>query len=453
MQKRLVIILWTTALLTSTGLAAAQEGDEEEPEAPALDDPYATAEEEQPAADEEEPAAEEEEPAAEEEEPAAEEEQPAAEEEEPPPAEEEEPAAEEEQPAAGEGEEEEGEEEDGEKPFRRTFAGTSLNWDNSFTARSLDKSYQYSYNPNYSMGFGLAPVWNISDEVSLSTSIGFDTELTNSDFSNKKRETFFRDIPVNLGYTHSFDVNDDVKFRTGLDGGVVLPTSRMSRYTTMYTSLKLGTQATFSFPNVLEGLSLGWKPGFTKYFHESVTPRPDANPLDETPIPDTERATSTRYQALAYDPYAINPTFSVANTLSLSLGLVSTLSFAFSYTHNYIYKYKPSGIGGSDDGICTDPQGCDDPRDTDHNERGIYSQSFSYMLSYGLPEPVQMISLNLGAITASNQLALSGEYRKPFFNRETVITFGLSLDIDGAIRAAQGKDEEDGQEEEEGEEE
>ncbi|MFO8074046.1 MAG: hypothetical protein R6V85_19475 [Polyangia bacterium] len=442
MQKRLVIILWTTALLTSTGLAAAQEGDEEEPEASALDDPYATAEEEEPAAEEEEPAAEEEEPAAEEEEPAAEEEEePAAEEEE-------EPAAEE------EGEEEEGEEEEGEKPFRRTFAGTSLSWDNSFTARSLDKSYQYSYNPNYTMGFGLAPVWNISDEVSLSTSIGFDTELTNSDFSNKKRETFFRDIPINLGYTHSFDVNDDVKFRTGLNGGAVLPTSRMSRYTTMYTSLKLGTQATFSFPNVLEGLSLGWRPSFTKYFHESVTPRPDANPLDETPIPDTERATSTRYQALAYDAYAINPTFSVANTLSLNIGLVSTLSFSFAYTHNYIYKYDPSDIGGTEDGFCTDPQGCDDPRDTGHNERGIYSQSFSYMLSYGLPEPVQMLSLNLGAVTASNQLAPSGQYRKPFFNRETVITFGLSLDIDGAIRAAQGKDdEEDGQEEEEGEEE
>jgi hypothetical protein len=351
-------------------------------------------------------------------------------------------------PAEGEEEEEDGEGEK-KKPFRRTFAGTSVYWNNDFTARSLDKNYDYTWNPNYTMGFGLSPVWNVSDDFKLSTDIGFQVELTNSDFSNKKNEAFFNDIPVNAGYSHTFKINEEVKFRTGLDLGLVLPTSRMSRYTTMYTALKVGTQATFVFPKVLEGLSLGWKPSFTKYFFESTTPRAAENPLDESPIPDTERAKSSTYQALAYDGYSINPTWKVSNGLNLRLGLVSTLSFAFGYTHNYIYKYAPTEFDTSDGGACTDPLGCTGPRDTGFNERGIFTQAFSYNLSYGLPAPLDMLSLSVGAVTATNQLAPNGQYRTPFFNRETVINFGINIDIDTIITAAQGGDTETETEEEE----
>lgn len=333
------------------------------------------------------------------------------------------------------------EDEDGDKPkpFRRTFAGTSVYWNNDFTARSLDKEYDYSWNPNYTMGFGFSPVWNITGDLRLSTDIGFQVELTNSDFSNKKNEVFFNDVPVNLGYTRTFPINDDVKFRTGLDLGLMLPTSRMSRYTTMYTALKIGTQATFVFPNVLEGLSLGWKPSFTKYFFESQNPRPGENPLDGAPLPDTERASSATYQALAYSS-SINPTWRVSNGLNLRLGLVSTLSFGFGYTHNYTYKYAPTEFDTSDDGLCTDPEGCTGPRDTGHNERGIFSHAFTYNLGYGLPAPLDMLSLSLGALTATNQLAPDGQYQTPFFNRETVINFGISIDIDTLITAAQGRD-------------
>jgi hypothetical protein len=53
-----------------------------------------------------------------------------------------------------------------------------------------------------------------------------------------------------------------------------------------------------------------------------------------------------------------------------------------------------------------------------------------------------MVTLSLGAVTASNQLGPDGSYRTPFFNRETMITFGLSLDIDATVSALQGDEEE-----------
>lgn len=412
MEKRLLVVLFIAAMTFWNGTAAAQDGGVD-------DDPYA-----------EEPAA-------------------------PPPPTEEAPAIPAEEPSAAPAEEapaesaaEEEEEAGKVKPFRRTFAGTSVYWNNDFTARSLDKNYDYTWNPNYTMGFGFAPVWNVSDDFSLSSDIGFQVELTNSDFSNKKNEVFFSDVPINANYAHAFTINDDVKFKTGLDLGLVLPTSRMSRYSTMYTALRIGTQATFIFPKVLEGLSLGWRPSFTKYFHESVNPRPDKNPLDASPIPDTERASSNSYQALAYDGEYMNPTWKVSNGLSLRLGLVSTLSFGFGYTHNYIYKYAPTEYDSSDDGTCTSPAGCTGPRDTGHNERGIFTQAFTYNLGYVLPEPLDMLSLSVGAVTATNQLAPDGQYRTPFFNRETVITFGLAIDIDTLVTSAQGGGSE-GKEEEE----
>jgi hypothetical protein len=413
---------------------AEDEPAEEEP--PAGDDPYA--EEEPPAGDkpaEEEPPAEEGEDEAAGEEAAA--------------AAEEEPVDEAAEGAATEAEEgEEGEEGEAQKPFRRTFAGTAVYWDNSFTAVSLDKSHDYTWNPNYVMGFGFVPVWNVTSSFSLSSNIGFSVELTNSDFSNKRNEVFFNDIPINANYSYSVDINDDVMFGTGLNGGFVLPTSRMSRYITLYTALTVGTKATFTFPKVLQGLSLGWKPSFTKYFHASENAVADKNPLDESPIPDTEKATSDAYQALAYSP-GENPSWRLSNNLFISLGIWETLSFTFGYTHGYTYKYSATNTGiEAEDECITDPMGCDPVRDTGHNERGIYSQSFMYSFDYTLPSPVHMVGLSLGAVTATNQLAPDGQYRTPFFNRETVITFGVTVDIDTMVNAIQGDEDEEGEDEE-----
>jgi hypothetical protein len=352
------------------------------------------------------------------------------------------PAEEAETDETEEGEGDEEGEEEAKKPFRRTFAGTAIYWDNSFSAVSLDKSHDYTYNPNYTMGFGFIPMWNVTDSFSLSSNIGFSVELTNSDFSNKRNEVFFSDIPINASYRYKVNINEDVMFSTGLNGGFLLPTSRMSRYATLYTALTIGTGATFIFPKVLQGLSIGWKPSFRKYFHASENPKFEGNPLDDSPIPDTEKATSEQYQALAYSP-GENPSWKINNGLSLSLGIWETLSFTFGYTHGYTYKYAATNTASDEpeDDCAFQPEGCDPVRDTGHNERGVYSQMFLYSFDYTLPDPVHMVGLSLGAITATNQLAPDGQYRTPFFNRETVISFGVTIDIDTMINKIQGGEE------------
>jgi len=459
-EKRAFFILFVGGLMLTAGSVLAQD------DASAIDDPYA--EEEPPAESGDEAEAAEDAPAEGEKKPVDEEEAEAEEEESAEPAEEE-AGGEEAATSAGEAtgaaegaaaesdeEDEEGEEEgdeDKEKPFRRTFAGTSVYWDNEFTAVSLDKGHDYTWNPNYSMGFGFAPVWNVTDSFSLSTNIGFSVELTNSDFSNERNEVFFNDIPINGSYKYKVDINDDVKFGTGLNGGFLLPTSRMSRYVTLYTALTIGTNATFTFPKVLQGLSLGWKPSFTKFFHASENPKTAGNPLDESPIPDTEKASSVHYQTLAYSP-GENPSWRLNNNLFISLGIWETLSFTFGYTHGYTYKYSATNraTDETEDDCIVDPMGCDSVRDTGHNERGIYSQSFSYSFGYTLPAPVHMVSLSLGALTATNQLAPDGQYRTPFFNRETVINFGVTIDIDTMVKAITGDDEGEGEGEDDAEE-
>ncbi len=339
-------------------------------------------------------------------------------------------------------EEEEGDEGDEEKPFRRPFAGSSFYWSNEFTAISLDKEHDYTYNPVYSMGFGVAPVWNVSPMFSLSTNIGFNTELTNSDFSNKRGEVFFGDIPIMGSFRYSVDVNDDVKFGTGLSLSVLIPTSKMSRYFTLYTALGVGTKAGFTFSKVLEGLTIAWKPKFTKFFHASENAVKEGNPLDESGIPESEKMTSEQYQSVLYGG-SENPSWSISNGLSINLNIVESLSFSFGYTHSYTYKYAATNAD-DDLGSESDPMGREGSviRDTGYSERGTYNNMFSYDLSYTLPEPAHMLTLSIGALTASNQLGPDGSYRTPFFNRETLITFGLSLDIDATVTAVRGEDEE-----------
>ncbi|MCP4600590.1 MAG: hypothetical protein GY847_08675 [Proteobacteria bacterium] len=343
------------------------------------------------------------------------------------------------------------------EPFRRPFAGTSFFWNNEFTAISLDKSYEYTYNPVYSMSFGFKPVWAITDSISLSTKIDFSTELTNSDFSNKRGEVFFSDIPINGKYKYSININEDVKFGTGLNLGVQIPTSKLTRYATMYTALNLGTTAEFTFPKVLKGLTIGWKPGLTKYLHASENPMKEGNPLDESNIIEDERRDSQSSkegsQSVASDRFihdsrssdhvlalrygsGENPSWSVSNLLTIELELTKSTSFTFGYTHRYTYKYSATNTG-DDIGGRYDPLGPDAIRDTGHDERGFYYQTFLYDLSYTLPKPVHMLTLSLGAMTSTNQLGPDGRYHTPFFNRETFIQFGLSLDIDATASALQ----------------
>ncbi|MBW2276516.1 MAG: hypothetical protein JRF63_03425, partial [Deltaproteobacteria bacterium] len=94
-----------------------------------------------------------------------------------------------------------------------------------------------------------------------------------------------------------------------------------------------------------------------------------------------------------------------------------------------------------EDECITDPMGCDPVRDTGHNERGVYSQAFVYSFDYTLPDPVHMVGVSLSAITATNQLAPDGQYRTPFFNRETMIGFGITIDIDTLVTAIAGDEE------------
>jgi hypothetical protein len=325
-----------------------------------------------------------------------------------------------------------------ETPFQRPFAGTLVYWNNEFTAISLDKSHDYTWDPVYSMSFGVMPVWAPTPNTSLTTDIQLTTELTDSDYANKKGEVFLNDIPLTFKYKYKYKINDDVSFNTYLKLTAVAPTSKMAQYETLYTALGIGTRVGFTFPKVLAGLSISWDPHFFKYFHESANPKSDKNPLDESAIPETEKNTSVAYQSLAFGD-SENPSWAISNGLNLSLAFIDELSFAFGYKHTYVYKYSPSDKGQADDSSCVGlPQGCEGARDTGHNERGIYMQAFTYGLDY---TPWDVITFSLGATTASNQLGPNGQYRTPFFNRETTINFGISLDIDAMVSGLSGSDE------------
>ncbi len=319
--------------------------------------------------------------------------------------------------------------------FVRPYLGSTVHCDNLFSATSLNKGYELTHNPVYLMRLGLRPVWRVAPSLSLLLRIQFETELTNSDWSTKQHEVLFKDLPLELRFRHGIEVNDAVRFLTGLRGGAVFPTSKMSRFLTLRTAFFGGVRAALQFPKVFRGFILGVRPTVTQYLHDSRVPVGVGHSLDNAGVTHPEQIGSPHYQSLLRGR-GVNVNWSIENALNLSLILTKRLTFIFVYSQLYARQYATADNPHLDRENCASlPLGCAEFQESQWDEKGFYAHRFTYDLSYHLPRPMHLVTLYLGALTEAGQLGPSGTFRDPFFNRTTMITFGFHLNVDAMVSA------------------
>jgi hypothetical protein len=301
------------------------------------------------------------------------------------------------------------------------YRGTSIVYENAFTAISLDPSYDPDYNPQYAMSFSFNPRYYLYDQLSARLGFSVEQELTDSDTTQSMYEPVLSDISLGFIYSPFYTIPViDVKLGGGITFG--FPTSKLSQARTLYFSMAPSISLRRTF-DVLGGLQLSYGFKYTKNFNKS-----SGAVAEDTLFP---CPTSLADRSECYNMGSRNPSMSFSNTFEVSIYWLERLYTTLGVGINNTLLY-PVATAYYPDGTPIPP----DPDNTDH--RG----SMSYGLEVGY-DAWDFLSFAIGASTVTAQLKDDGSLREPFFNRFTVLYFDVALSVDGLVQTIQGMDEED----------
>jgi len=304
------------------------------------------------------------------------------------------------------------------------YRGSSIVYENAFTAISLDPSYEPDYNPSYVMAWSFNPRYYIYDQLSARLGFSVEQELTNSDWTQSEYEPTISDISLGFFYSPFYTIPVlDVKLGAGLSFG--FPTSKMSQARTLYFSLAPSLSLRRGF-DVLGGLQLSYSFRYSKNFNKYT-----GSVADDAQFPcPLDLADRTE----CFNMGSRNPSMSFSNTFDVSIYWTDRLytSVSVGVINTLLYPVAPAEIdtmGG--------PVEVDEASDnTDH--RG--SMSYGIELGY---DAWDFMSFALGVSTSNSQLMDDGSIRAPFFNRFSSIYFDIALSVDGLVQTIQGMDNED----------
>ena len=310
------------------------------------------------------------------------------------------------------------------KGAKAPWRGSSIGYRNAVAARSLDKSYEPTYDPYYAMSFDLSPRWWFGDIFYVNASASVLRELTHSNYTTYDGEWEWGDTVLGGGASGFYTIPwVGLRFSGGLS--MSFPTSKFSRYKTMLMSLKPSLSMSRTFP-LLSGLTLSYSLSGTKYFHEYTTPMAEKATL--SPHPWGAYRTSD-YQSSG----SRNAEWRLANSFGLSMQFLDWLglSASFGMMHDYLYDLSEME---RHDAATNDPSYA-------VSSRMANGDDMRYTFMYGLElsvQPMKSLSLGLGASTVNPQLKPDSTYREPFYNRYTTLYLDLRFNIDGFISQITG---------------
>jgi hypothetical protein len=201
--------------------------------------------------------------------------------------------------------------------------------------------------------------------------------------------------------------------------GLMAPTSKMNQARTTVFGLMPGLGLKRHF-DVLAGIDVGYKFGFSKLFHESTTAQ-NADPI-------IENCGAVAGGCEEYRNIGIrNPSWAISNNFSLSVSFIEQLGIDVGFGMRHLFLYEQESEDA--DGVADSQYSNDD--------------NIRYALQYNVGlniTPVEAFSIGLGAETENVQLKADGTYERPFFNRNTVVYLDLTLDVDGLVKQLTSKE-------------
>jgi hypothetical protein len=289
-----------------------------------------------------------------------------------------------------------------------------VTYENIFSAYSIDRGAQLSYNPYYAQSISFLPRYYPRDDLYLRARLDLEIELTTSDDTDYAREWIVSDLYLDVDYKPAWMTIPVVDVMVNPSLRLMFPTSIVSRGRSMMLGLAPGVALRRSF-KLLDGKflkSVGLLYGFraTKYFHEYTTAQVSSRVCIQTRPDDPS---CTQADGLR------NRSWRFVNTVGVQLALMDKLllSGTVLFINDLLYELPEGEHTFNDMTVHVDG--------TDMNHRASTWAIFD--LSYDL---LDWLWLSAGVSTYYPQLAPDSTYRTPMFNRYTTFYFDVTLPVD-----------------------
>ncbi len=307
-------------------------------------------------------------------------------------------------------------------------------WQTSVTALSFDRAADLTYDPYVGMRWRVVPAWAPSDRLSLSLSLSWQTELTESNVTTRRREVLVDDLSLRVAVPRFYEIPViDVGLSAEL--GLRFPTSKASQRASLVMGMHPGVSLSRSFP-LLSGWTIGYGLSVDITPHRYSTRGLDLDGCGargancevsiDTGLQGIPGAGESGVGIARVNLGSRNPRLGVNHTLSTSIAFVPRVSFGLSWTHASYWLY---GLRDASDGVFDDVVGA--PEDAAPT-RTLAPQDRRWVQVWGLSvstRPVDPLRITLGTTTAGNPRTPDNQLRDPVFNRNTQLYVDIALDV------------------------
>lgn len=315
---------------------------------------------------------------------------------------------------------------------RSAWRGSRFEWNHSATTETLGIGRDVqTANPTYEMAFALMPryrVWDASDELELSVSLGSRIELirefTNSDVTTRRGEWTFSNLSVWSGY--AYELYERNGYETGLGVRAPLlsfPTSKASANNGTLFGLGAVVSASQTAPlrgedaAFLRSAAVTARAGYEHVFRRATTPT-DPELERERMGPDLETVPSDQLAGRAFTRHEVTLGFAT----SLELHERVRWQNLFEWHLGWKYRFRDVELDGA---VATGPA----PVEPGAREPRIFTvvALFSSELAIAVAKEVDV---ELGYQNLAPQLGIDGRRRGMFHSTEARFTLGLVANLD-----------------------
>lgn len=293
-----------------------------------------------------------------------------------------------------------------------SYRGSRLFYRNAVSALSFDESAEPTYDPTYVMTLGLQPRWYFTEWLYTRAGLTFSRELTESNWTTEEREVYLGDTSLAVGSPAiwAVPVLDTVFFG---ELGLRFPTSKAAQARTLQVSLEptVGVRQAFT---VLSGITLGYRFGFARDFHEFTTA--------ERAAPLIGGCTTGAECARFLNTGERNTTWRLSHSVDLGVAFTRWLALGGAFGVYQQFLHPRTEIEG--ESLTT-----------------VDEVDTRYYVSYDLEatfRPFGALEIGLGTTTFNAQQKPDSTFRTPVFNRFTHVYLDLRFVPEGLFRESEG---------------
>lgn len=300
------------------------------------------------------------------------------------------------------------------KAKKSPWRGTEFVYGNTFSALSLSRSSDLTYNPYYAMSWGFRLYWWFSKSFYVKASLDIDRELTESDITSSANEALLRDLVLKTGLSKVLRI-PVAKIDFSFDLDLTIPTSKASQARTLVLGIGPGVRLSRRF-KVLKGLTLGYNMRWTVNLHRYTTGElesPLITGCSGAAGCDSLLSTGRRNAIVRLSHFA-----------DLSIQFMKWFGFSVAVGQYIDWLH---GLGDTEEEVTLrviEPE----------NQRFV--TFFDLQLSF---RPTKMLEIVVGYASLHPQRAPDSTHYSPFFNRYATLYLNLKFKIDEFIALFKGE--------------